>query len=410
MNSLKEAFSKQNLLKNLNFFGELNLGLILTAVGIVYFKNPNHFAFGGTSGLSILLADLFPKINVGGFMWIINLVLVVLGFVFLGVKCMGWTIYSSFALSFFVSVCEWLYPSGVSMSGDAMLDLVFAVFLPALGAAIVFDIGASTGGTDIVALILAKYTSMEIGKALMASDILIVLAAAWRFGMGTGLYCILGLIGKSFVVDGAIENIRLRKVCTIMTSNPQPILDFIIKEMNRSATVEKAYGAYTHHELSVLVTVLTRRQALQLRNFLRENDPHSFITIVNSIQFVGVSMIIYLAGLQTLDQSVMEAASLDGASGWKKFWNITLPMLQPAFTTSVVLNLIGGLKLFDIIKVLTNGGPGYATNSISTYISSMYFDAQNAGYASALGVFLFILIAIITYLLNTGLAKLNWEA
>ena len=120
-----------------------------------------------------------------------------------------------------------------------MLDLVFAVFLPALGAAIVFDIGASTGGTDIVALILAKYTSMEIGKALMVSDILIVLAAAVRFGMGTGLYCILGLIGKSFVVDGAIENIRLRKVCTIMTANPQPILDFIIHNMNRSATVEK---------------------------------------------------------------------------------------------------------------------------------------------------------------------------
>ena len=134
MNSLKEAFSRKNMLKNLNFFGELNLGLILTAVGIVYFKNPNHFAFGGTSGLSILLADLFPKINVGGFMWIINLILVVLGFVFLGIKTMGWTIYSSFALSFFVSVCEWLYPVNVSMSGDAMLDLVFAVFLPALGA------------------------------------------------------------------------------------------------------------------------------------------------------------------------------------------------------------------------------------------------------------------------------------
>ena len=133
----------------------------------------------------------------------------------------------------------------------------------------------------------ANRAKREIGKALMVSDILIVLAAAWRFGMGTGLYCILGLIGKSFVVDGAIENIRLRKVCTIVTSNPQPILDFIIKEMNRSATVEKAYGAYTHHELSVLVTVLTRRQALQLRNFLRENDPRSFITIVNSSEIIG---------------------------------------------------------------------------------------------------------------------------
>ena len=76
-------------------------------------------------------------------------------------------------------------------------------------------------------------------------------------------------------------------MCSIRTANQQPILDFIIHNMNRSATVEKAYGAYTHHELSVLVTVLTRRQALQLRNFLRENDPHSFITIVNSSEIIG---------------------------------------------------------------------------------------------------------------------------
>ena len=171
--------------------------------------------------------------------------------------------------------------------GGLKLEKAMAEFPITLTDCICADIGASTGGTDIVALILAKYTSMEIGKALMVSDILIVLAAAVRFGMGTGLYCILGLIGKSFVVDGAIENIRLRKVCTIVTSNPQPILDFIIHDMNRSATVEKAYGAYTHHELSVLVTVLTRRQALQLRNFLRENDPHSFITIVNSSEIIG---------------------------------------------------------------------------------------------------------------------------
>ena len=176
---------------------------------------------------------------------------------------------------------------GYVSRGGLKLEKAMKTFPITLTGKTCADIGASTGGTDIVALILAKYTSMEIGKALMVSDILIVLAAAVRFGMGTGLYCILGLIGKSFVVDGAIENIRLRKVCTIMTANPQPILDFIIHDMNRSATVEKAYGAYTHHELSVLVTVLTRRQALQLRNFLRENDPHSFITIVNSSEIIG---------------------------------------------------------------------------------------------------------------------------
>lgn len=134
------------------------------------------------------------------------------------------------------------------------------------------------------------------------------------------------------------------------------------------------------------------------------------IVLVNSIQFVGVSMIIYLAGLQTMDQEIVEAAEVDGASGWKKFWNITLPLLAPAFTTSVVLNLIGGLKLYDMVKVLTGGGPGYSTNSISTYIGTIYFDNQAAGYASAIGVFLFVLIAIVTWLVNRGLAKLDWEA
>lgn len=287
MNGLKEAFRREKLVSNLKFFALLNLGLLLTAVGIAYFKTPNHFAFGGTSGLSILLASLFPHINVGGFMWIINLVLVVLGFVFLGVSCMGWTIYSSFALSFFVSLCEAVWPLTEPMTDDTLLELVFAVLLPALGSAIVFDIGASTGGTDIVALILSKHTSMEIGNALMVSDLLIVLGAAVRFGMATGLYCILGLIGKSLIVDGAIERIHLRKVCTVVTVNPEPVLDFIIEELHRSATVERAYGAYTHHEMSVLVVVLTRRQAVQLRNFLRANEPQAFITIVNSSEIIG---------------------------------------------------------------------------------------------------------------------------
>lgn len=238
MNGLKEAFSRENLLKDLNFFALLNLGLVLTAVGIVYFKIPTTLLSAAprvylfcwqTCSPGSTWAALCGSSTSCWWCWALSFGRQVHGLDDLLLLC---------AL-LFVSGCEWLYPSGVSLSGDAMLDLVFAVFLPALGAAIVFDIGASTGGTDIVALILAKYTSMEIGKALMVSDILIVLAAAVRFGMGTGLYCILGLIGKSFVVDGAIENIRLRKVCTIMTANPQPILDFIIHDMNRSATVER---------------------------------------------------------------------------------------------------------------------------------------------------------------------------
>ena len=287
MNGLKQALSRENLAANLKFFVKLNAGLILTAIGIVLFKTPNHFAFGGTSGLSILLASLFPQFNVGGFMWVINVLLVVLGYIFLGIGCMGWTVYSSFALSFFVSVCEVIWPLTAPLTSDTLLELVFAVLLPAVGSAIVFDIGASTGGTDIVALILAKHTSLEIGKALMVSDILIVAGAGVKFGIATGMYCVLGLIGKAFIVDGVIESINLRKVCTVVTAQPDKVQQFILKELNRSATVEQAYGAYTPRELSVLMTVLTRREAARLRDFLRANDRKAFITIVNSSEIIG---------------------------------------------------------------------------------------------------------------------------
>ena len=286
-NNLRQWFSRQNLLESVKFFLLLNLGLVATAVGIALFKTPNHFAFGGTSGLSIVLSTLFPRWNVGFCMWIVNAALVLLGFLFLGVRSMGWTIYSSFALSFYVSLCESIWPLTAPLTNDVFLELCYAVILPAVGSAIVFNIGASTGGTDILAMILHKYTSLEIGRALLVSDLAIVLAGAVLYGPATGLYCILGMILKTTVVDGAIESINLRKVCTVITSDPEPTRDFIVKELHRSATEERAKGTYSHEEKWVLMTVLTRSQAQHLRRFVRLKDPHAFITIVNSSEIIG---------------------------------------------------------------------------------------------------------------------------
>lgn len=279
--------SDQKTMQALKFFGLLNLGLLLTAVGIAFFKTPNHFAFGGTSGMSILMAGWWPNLNVGTAMTLVNAVLVVLGLVFLGAKTMGWTIYSSFALSFYVSLCEQLWPMTAPMSSDTFLELCYAVFLPAIGSAIVFNIGASTGGTDIVAMILSKHTSLEIGKALLYSDFLIAAMAAVEFGPATGLYCIAGLVAKAFVVDGVIDNINQRKVCTVITHQGEAVKKFILEELHRSATVQKAWGAYTMQEQEVLMTVLTRREATRLRGFIKASDPNAFITVVSSSEILG---------------------------------------------------------------------------------------------------------------------------
>lgn len=125
----------------------------------------------------------------------------------------------------------------------------------------------------------------------------------------------------------------------------------------------------------------------------------TIIVIINTIQFAGISMVIYLAGLQGIPPELYEAASLDGARGARLFTTITLPLLAPAMISSVIINLIGGLKLYDVIVVLTAGGPGYASQSVSTLIGRTYFGQQAAGYASAMGVVLFILIAIVSVIL-----------
>lgn len=280
---LRDLFSRENI----KYALLLNLGLFLTAAGIHLFKTPNHFAMGGTSGMSIIMATLWPGMNVGGALFIINGILVVLGLCFLGVKTMGVTIYSSFALSAFVSLLEWIYPMTAPFTNDTLLELCFAVALPAAGSAIVFNVGASTGGTDILAMILSKYTSLEIGKALLLSDLAIAAWAGGLYGIATGLYCTLGTFSKALMVDSVIESINVRKMMTIVSAQPQQVQDFILNKLHRSATVYDAEGAYTHKELKVITTILNRRQAMELRNFIRRTDPHAFMTIVNSSETIG---------------------------------------------------------------------------------------------------------------------------
>lgn len=269
------------------FFLLLNAGLILTAIAIVVFKTPNHFAFGGTSGVSVILNTLVPNLPVSVFMWILNIALVALGLIFLEFKVVGWSVYASIALSGYTSLVELIYPSTQSPTGDMWLDLCFAVLLPAIGSALVFDIGASTGGTDIVALILKKHSSLQIGRALLVVDIGIVLIAAFLYGPRVGLYCVLGLFAKTMVVDTAIESLHLRKVCTVICTHPDLVEEFIVRELNRSATITHGIGAYTGRPVTILMSVLTRREAMRLRLFVRRIEPGAFITIVNSSEIIG---------------------------------------------------------------------------------------------------------------------------
>lgn len=284
---MKFTINKSQCCSFIKYLLLLNIGLIFTAAGIALFKSTNNFVFGGTSGIAIIITSFFPKLNVGYSMWIVNAVLVALALIFLELKSSLWTIYASFALSLYVTVFQKIIPLNHPMTDDLFLEFCFATILPAVGSAIVFNIGASTGGTDIVAMILSKYTSLEIGKALLASDISIVIIAFFIYGEKTGLYCILGLTLKCTILDTAIESLNLRKVCTVISSHPDEIKEYIVNKLHRTATEQQAFGAYRHDERCVLMTVLTRRGAASLRKHIKNVDPYAFITIVNSSEIIG---------------------------------------------------------------------------------------------------------------------------
>lgn len=134
------------------------------------------------------------------------------------------------------------------------------------------------------------------------------------------------------------------------------------------------------------------------------------IMLINSYQFVGVSMVMFLAGLQSIPPTYREAALIDGASASRRFFAVTVPLLTPAFASSVVFNVIGGMKLFDVIVATTNGGPGYASMSLSTLMYDLYFSKQNAGYAAALGILMFTIIVLLSVALLAFFNKRGVEA
>lgn len=264
----------------------ITVSIIVVAIGVYFFKFPYRFTFGGVTGLAIAVEEL-TSLSAGTVNFIINAILVVLGFIFLGRGFGMKTVYASLLLSVLLSAMEKIYPMAQPLTEQPLLELAFATGLPAFGSAILFNIGASSGGTDIVAMILKKYTSFNTGTALMVTDVLITLSAFFIFDITTGLYSCLGLLLKSLVVDGVIESINLCKYFTIICDNPEPICSYITGDLNRSATITDGTGAFSHHQKYVIFTVLSRGQAVQLRNHIRQAEPSAFILITNSSEIVG---------------------------------------------------------------------------------------------------------------------------
>ena len=278
---------KQGALRIIKEYALLTLGTVIIVLGTYFFKFPNNFSTGGVTGMAVVLYRYFPMISRADFMLVINVALLVLGLLVFGRDFAGKTVYVSLLMSVLTSVLERAVPLTAPMTNQPLLELIFAVSLPAVGSAILFNLDASSGGTDIVAMVLKKYSSLDIGKALLCSDLVITLMACVAFGMETGLFSILGLVMKSLLVDMVLENINTHKYFHIITTKPAEIENYITGTLRRGATELHGEGAYTHEGRTVVLTVMKRHEGVLLRRYVRQVDPQAFVLILNTCEIVG---------------------------------------------------------------------------------------------------------------------------
>ena len=295
----EKAEKRQKILKQVRYWTILNFGTILTAIGVALFKAPNNFATGGVSGLSIILSKFITPLSPFTekfvtqtvIMWIINVILLIIGFIFLGKGCSFKTAYCTMAYTLESIALEYILKAvkvSLPLTNHVFLEFVFAMLLTGAGAAILFNCKASSGGTDIIALIIKKYTNLKnIGVALFITDILIAASAFFIFGVQTGLYSILGLFAKSFIVDGVIESIGKNKYITIITAHPEHIAPFILDKMHRGYTAYKATGGFSGDEKTVMLCILNRGEALKLKYQVKQTDPEAFVIITDTNEILG---------------------------------------------------------------------------------------------------------------------------
>lgn len=275
------------MIKELKDYVVITFGVFLVAVALYFFIMPNDIAGGGVNGLAMVLNLVFPIISVGAFMFIVNIILFIVAFIFIGKSFGARTIYSSFLLTGIILVLEKTYPVKKPFTNDILLELFFAIFIQAVGLAIVFNKNASTGGTDIVAKILNKYFHINLGKGVLIADLVVTVLAGVTFGFQKGLYALLVVVLNGLVVDKAIEGLNICKEVRIISSKNIEIQEFILNELGRGATIYYAKGAYTSGEIEVLTTIVDSREFLKIKNYIREIDKCAFVSVIDAYETLG---------------------------------------------------------------------------------------------------------------------------
>ena len=256
-------------------------------IGLYFFLMPSNLAVGGATGLAMILSYLIPSIPMGVILGILNIILFITAFLVLGKEFGGYTVYASLALSGMIGLFELIYPMTAPFTDDLFINLIFGILITGVGMGFVFNQNASTGGTDIVAKIINKYTNVAIGKSLLMSDFFITLFAGFVFGARLGMYALLGIVINSFVIDKMISGFNVKINMMIISKELDLINDFILHSAGRGTTIYHATGGYSQDDKRIINTIVSRSEYIKIRDYIRTVDPKAFVSISHVTEVEG---------------------------------------------------------------------------------------------------------------------------
>ena len=256
----------------------LTAGVAVIAAAVYFFLVPSHASVSSISGLGIVLSNFVP-LPLSAITMILNVVLLIIGFLTCGREFGAKTVYTSIMLPLLIGILEWLFPDIGSLTDSQELDVLCYILVVSVGLSILFNRNASSGGLDIVAKIMNKYLHIDLGRAMSLSGMCVALSAALVYDKKTVVLSVLGTYFNGIVLDHFIFDHNIKRRVCIITKKEEELRHFILHDLHSGATVYESFGAYNMERRREIITIVDKSEYQKLMNFMNREDPHAFITV-----------------------------------------------------------------------------------------------------------------------------------
>lgn len=264
--------------RNVQEFLTITLGTLIVTVAVYFFMLPSNVSVGSGTALAMVLSNFIP-LPVSVITFIMNVVLLVVGFLLVGPEFGGKTVYCSLLMPVILWVFERIFPDFQSITQDPLLDMVCYILVVGAGLSLLFSCNASSGGLDIVAKIMNKFFRMDMGQAMSISGILVALSSALCYDKKTVVLSVLGTYFGGIVVDHFIFGLNIKRRVCIISPKVEEITEFILRDLHSGASLNEIIGAFDHQPRREIITIVDKQEYRQLMDYVKKTDPKAFVTV-----------------------------------------------------------------------------------------------------------------------------------